>query len=234
VGGGFSGTTVGTGGTGGSIGAGCALTITGAGGGGGGGYFAGGGGGSATVDNRGTSGSGGGGGGGSSFATPTGTGTSYAPSTIGTANHNGQVTISYTLPPPTLAIAKTHTGNFTQGKQGTYTITVRDTGLGPTDGSTVTVHDKLPRGLTARSITGTGWNCVRSTLTCTRGDVLASGGSYAPITVKVKVACGSETQRKMTNTASVRGGGDIHTHTVTDSATVKRDKYCHRDGHDPR
>ncbi|MGI5436832.1 hypothetical protein ACQEV4_04990 [Streptomyces shenzhenensis] len=144
------------------------------------------------------------------------------------------MTISYTLPPPTLAIAKTHTGNFTQGKQSTYTITVRNTGLGPTDGSTVTVRDKLPRGLTARSITGTGWKCVRATLTCTRSDVLAPGDSYPPITLKVKVACDCETHRKITNTASVSGGGDIHTHTVTDRTTVKRNKHCHRDGHDPR
>ncbi|MFC5643180.1 Ig-like domain repeat protein [Kitasatospora cinereorecta] len=99
-GGGFAGTTVGTGGTGGSIDGGCAATATGAGGGGGGGYFAGGGGGSGAVNNTGTAASGGGGGGGSSFATPTGTGTSYTASTVGTANHNGQVIISYTVGKP--------------------------------------------------------------------------------------------------------------------------------------
>ncbi|MEU1598813.1 hypothetical protein ABZ468_39880 [Streptomyces sp. NPDC005708] len=161
---------------------------------GGGGYFAGGGGGSASVNNRGTSAGGGGGGGGSSFATPSGTGTSYSASTIGTANHNGQVIISYTLPAPTLAITKTHTGNFTQGQLGTYTITVSNTGSGPTDGTAVTVQDTLPPGLTARSITGTGWNCTRTTRTCTRTDVLAPGGSYPPITLKVKGSCGCDTR----------------------------------------
>ncbi|WP_316528388.1 Ig-like domain repeat protein [Kitasatospora brasiliensis] len=50
----------------------------------GGGYFAG----------------GGGGGGGSSFVTPTATGTSLAPSTVGTANHNGQVVVTYTVGQP--------------------------------------------------------------------------------------------------------------------------------------
>ncbi|MFG2916871.1 Ig-like domain repeat protein [Kitasatospora sp. NPDC048298] len=97
---GFSGAAVGTGGAGGSIGAGCALTIIGAGGGGGGGYFAGGGGGSGAVNNLGTAASGGGGGGGSSFATPSGTGTGYSASTIGTANNNGRVTITYTVGQP--------------------------------------------------------------------------------------------------------------------------------------
>ncbi|MFE4975797.1 Ig-like domain repeat protein [Kitasatospora sp. NPDC056651] len=97
---GFSGAAVGTGGTGGSIDGGCAATATGAGGGGGGGYFAGGGGGSGAVNNTGTDASGGGGGGGSSFAAPSGTGTSYALSTVGTANHNGQVIVTYTVGKP--------------------------------------------------------------------------------------------------------------------------------------
>ncbi|MFH8385510.1 hypothetical protein ACH4E7_32010 [Kitasatospora sp. NPDC018058] len=43
--------------------------------------------------------------------------------------------------PPSLTISKTHTGNFTQGRQGTYTITVGTDGNGPTDGTTVTMHD---------------------------------------------------------------------------------------------
>jgi uncharacterized repeat protein (TIGR01451 family) len=218
VGGGFSGTTVGTGGTGGSIGAGCALTITGAGGGGGGGYFAGGGGGSATVDNRGTSGSGGGGGGGSSFATPTGTGTSYALSTIGTANNNGQVTISYDSPAPSLTIGKSHSGSFVRGQSGSYTLTVGNNGTAPTDGTTVTVTDTLPAGLTATSLGGTGWTCTLATLTCTRSDVLASGGSYPPLALTVNVACTASGQ--VTNTASDTGGGDTDTHTATDPTTI--------------
>ncbi|MFF2327679.1 MULTISPECIES: hypothetical protein [unclassified Streptomyces] len=232
AGGGFSGATVGTGGTGGSIDGGCAATRTGAGGGGGGGYFAGGGGGSGAVNNRGTSAGGGGGGGGSSFTTPSGTGTSIALSTIGTANNNGQVIISYTLPPPTLAITKTHTGKFIQGKQATYTITVGNTGPGPTDSSAVTVHDTLPPGLTALSMTGTGWNCTRTTLTCDRSDLLVAGSSYPPITLKVKISC--HAKRHVTNTATVTGGGDTTTHTATDPTTIERNEHCHHDEHDHR
>ncbi|MFI9604603.1 hypothetical protein ACIHCX_32960 [Streptomyces sp. NPDC052043] len=231
MGGGFSGTTVGTGGSGGSIGAGCGLTIIGAGGGGGGGYFAGGGGGSATVDNRGTSGSGGGGGGGSSFATPTGTGTSYALSTIGTANNNGRVTISYKV--PSLTITKTHTRHFIQGQDGTYTITVGNAaGAAPTNGTTVTVHDTLPAGLRADRIRGTGWNCTLKTLTCTRSDVLLAGSSYPPITLKVDVSC--RARARVTNTATVTGGGGTTTHTATNLTRIKRhqhDKRCARHRH---
>ncbi|MFD7941754.1 hypothetical protein ACFV5K_01790, partial [Streptomyces sp. NPDC059744] len=174
---------------------------------------------------------GGGGGGGSSFATPSGTGTTYTASTIGTPNNNGQVTISYTLVTPTLAITKTHTGNFTHGQQGTYTITVGNNGTGPTDGSTVTVNDTLPAGLTARSIAGTGWNCTLSTLTCTRSDVLAAGSSYPPITLKVKVSRDCDARRQVTNTATATGGGDTATHTAADPATIKRAEHCDHDEH---
>ncbi|WP_326608238.1 hypothetical protein [Streptomyces sp. NBC_01800] len=85
--------------------------------------------------------------------------------TVGT-QPNG-VAISPISPAPSLTISKSHTGKFTQGRQGTYTITVDNTGPGATDGTTVTVHDTLPAGLTAASITGTGWNCTLATLTCT-------------------------------------------------------------------
>ncbi|WP_335938918.1 hypothetical protein [Streptomyces sp. PTD5-9] len=225
---GFSGAAVGTGGTGGSFDGGCAATAIAGGGGGGGGYFAGGGGGSGAVNNRGTSAGGGGGGGGSSFATPTGTGTSYALSTTGTANHNGQVTISYTV--PSLTIAKTHARHFTQGRDGAYTITVGNAaGAAPTDGTAVTVHDTLPAGLSADSIRGTGWNCTLNTLTCTRSDVLPAGSSYPPITLKVDVSCKAHAQ--VTNTVTVTGGGDTTTHTANDPTRIKRHEHDERCEH---
>ncbi|MEV7603550.1 hypothetical protein AB0O91_39895 [Kitasatospora sp. NPDC089797] len=229
-GGGFSGAAVGTGGTGGSIGGGCALTIMGAGGGGGGGYFAGGGGGSSTVNNTGTSAGGGGGGGGSSFATPSGTGTGYGASTVGTANTNGQVTIAYTL--ASLTITKTHSGHFTQGRDGTYTLTVgNDAGAAPTDGTAVTVYDTLPDGLRADSISGTGWACSLINLTCTRDDVLAAGSSYPPITLRVDVSCGARDE--VTNVATAIGGGDTAEHIVTDLTRIKRHEHDARcDNHE--
>ncbi|MFF2146727.1 hypothetical protein [Kitasatospora sp. NPDC058190] len=228
---GFAGATVGTGGAGGRFDGGCAATAIAGGGGGGGGYFGGGGGGSGAVNLRGTSAGGGGAGGGSSFATPTGTGTSFALSTIGTANHSGQVIISYTL--PSLTIAKTHTKHFTQGRDGIYTITVGNAvGSAPTDGSTVTVYDTLPPGLRADSISGTGWNCTLDILTCTRSDVLPAGSSYPPITLKVDVSC--EARDEVTNRVTALGGGDPTSHTATDPTRIKRhehDERCERHDH---
>ncbi|SFE96660.1 DUF11 domain-containing protein [Streptomyces mirabilis] len=228
---GFSGATVGTGGTGGSFDGGCAATRIGNGGGGGGGYFAGGGGGSGAVNSSGTSAGGGGGGGGSSFTTTSSTGTHYASSTIGTANNNGQVTISYGPPGPSLTIGKSHSGSLVRGQSGSYTLTVGNDGTGATDGTVVTVTDTLPAGLTATSLSGTGWTCTLASLTCTRGDVLVSGGSYPALTLTVNVACTASGQ--VANTASATGGGDTATHTATDPTKIKHhqhDKHC--DHHD--
>ncbi|MFD7588627.1 DUF11 domain-containing protein [Kitasatospora sp. NPDC059811] len=225
------GATVGTGGAGGSFDGGCAASVIATGGGGGGGYFAGGGGGSGAVNKTGTSAGGGGGGGGSSFATPTGSGTSYALSTIGTANHSGQVIISYTV--PSLTITKTHARHFTQGRDGIYTIAVGNAaGAAPTDGTTVTVHDTLPAGLKADSISGTGWTCDQGTLTCTRSDALPAGSSYPPITLQVDVSCRADDE--VTNTATVTGGGDTTTHTATDPTTIKHHKHDEHDEYDMR
>ncbi|MGK4578626.1 hypothetical protein [Kitasatospora sp. HPMI-4] len=123
-----------------------------------------------------------------------------------------------------MTITKTHTRHFTQGRDGTYTITVGNApGAAPTNGTQVTVQDTLPVGLSADSIRGTGWNCTLNTLTCTRSDVLAAGSSYPPITLKVDVSC--TTPRQVTNTATVTGGGDTATHTATDPTKIKNHQH---------
>jgi len=58
---------------------------------------------------------------------------------------------------PDLAIVKAHTGNFAQGQvEASYTLTLSNAGTGSTVG-TVTVTDTLAAGLTATSVSGTGW-----------------------------------------------------------------------------
>src|SRR6185437_7308667 len=107
-------------------------------------------------------------------------------------------------PVPDLVIAKSHSGNFTQGEAGaTYAITASNVGTGPTVG-TVTVSDTLPAGLTATAIAGTGWTCTLATLTCTRGDALAPAASYPAITLSVNVDAAAPAS--LTNTAAVSGG----------------------------
>jgi len=135
------------------------------------------------------------------------------------AGFTGTATVNVNLTPD-LAIAKSHTGNFSVGQTGaTYTITVSNTGHGPTSG-TVTVLDSLPTGLTATAISGTGWTCTLVTLTCTRADALAATSSYPAITLTVNVAANAPSL--VTNSAVVSGGGEanVANNTANDPTTV--------------
>jgi uncharacterized repeat protein (TIGR01451 family) len=107
-----------------------------------------------------------------------------------------------------LIIEKTHTGVFTAGQTGVYTIRTANVGTGPTTG-TVTVVDHLPFGMSVVSMGGTGWSCDIPTRTCTRSDVLGATQTYPPITLTVTVNAMFETTT--TNVATVAGGGDIVT-----------------------
>ncbi|HWE53204.1 MAG TPA: MBG domain-containing protein, partial [Bryobacteraceae bacterium] len=114
-----------------------------------------------------------------------------------------------------VTIAKSHTGDFTQGQNGAiYTLTVSNVGAYPTAGL-VTAKDVLPSGLTATAISGSGWSCALVGLSCTRSDALAPGASYLAITVTVRVAANAASH--VTNTATVSGGHENNA--ANDSAT---------------
>jgi uncharacterized repeat protein (TIGR01451 family) len=107
---------------------------------------------------------------------------------------------------PDLAIAIAHTGNFTPGLQGIFTITVRNTGAGATT-TPVDVLDVLPAGLTYSAIGGSGWNCTSAQfILCSRPDALAPGASYPPLILTVKVAASAPPS--VVNTVTVSGGGE--------------------------
>jgi uncharacterized repeat protein (TIGR01451 family) len=123
-----------------------------------------------------------------------------------------------------LMVAKTHTGNFSQGQKGaSYAITVTNSGLGPTVG-TVFMTDTVPAGLTPKSISGTGWTCpthsLGSVLVCTRSDALAAGVSYPPIVLTVDVA--NKAAPTLINQVAVDGGGELNTtnNTAADATTI--------------
>lgn len=102
-----------------------------------------------------------------------------------------------------LAIAKTHSGNFTVGGNATYTLVVSSlAGSNQTD-YPVVVTDTLPAGLTYSSASGAGWNCGASgqTVTCTHQGPLAGGASLPPITLHAAV--GEAAFPSVTNTAQV-------------------------------
>src|SRR5713101_4126077 len=120
---------------------------------------------------------------------------------------------------PSFTITKTDNGPFTVGTNGTYTLTVTNTG-GTATSSTITVTDTLPAGLTF-IVGGTGWTCSASgqTVTCTNaGPIAPNATSTIALTVSVGVAAVSS----VSNTASVSGGGATGTDTSpTDTTVVK-------------
>jgi hypothetical protein len=111
---------------------------------------------------------------------------------------------------PSISIAKSHTGSFTQGQQGaSYTLTVSNAaGVSPTT-SAVTVTETIPTGLTLSGMSGSGWTCPTGGNTCTRSDALPANSSYPAIIVTVNVAANAPAS--VTNTATVAGGGDSTT-----------------------
>jgi uncharacterized protein (TIGR03437 family) len=122
----------------------------------------------------------------------------------GASNSPQAVNVSLTITAsPALTVQKTHSGVFSQGQAGSYTITVNNSATGGPTSGTVSVTDTLPSGLTLVSMAGPGWSCVGAT--CTRGDPLAPGSSYPSITVTVDVTSNAASQ--VTNQVSVSGGG---------------------------
>jgi uncharacterized repeat protein (TIGR01451 family) len=127
---------------------------------------------------------------------------------VNTGNNVSQ-DLTIVLPPPTpdVTIGMSHFTTFVQGLTGTYQIGVSNVGTKITSG-TITVTDTLPTGLTATSMSGTGWSCTLATLTCTRGDGLDFNLSYPQIVLNVNIA--SNAPASVTNSATVSGGGDAN------------------------
>jgi uncharacterized repeat protein (TIGR01451 family) len=119
-----------------------------------------------------------------------------------------------------LAVTKSHTGSFTAGMTGSYTIQVNNVGTAPAPiGFTMT--DVLPAGTTFASLAEpAGFTCTTpaagasGTVTCTATAALAAGAS-ASFTLVVNVASNAGTP--ITNTATVSGAGD--TNGANDSAS---------------
>ncbi len=128
-----------------------------------------------------------------------------------------EVTFDVTTPDARWAITKTHTGNFTQGQSGTYTITPSNAGGTATVGL-VTVTDLPPTGLTVTGLSGTGWTCNVPSAACTRQDPLAPGAAYPAITATVAV--GLNAAASVTNQATVSGGNVALNATASDPTGV--------------
>ncbi|MCC6539820.1 MAG: VCBS repeat-containing protein [Bryobacterales bacterium] len=123
--------------------------------------------------------------------------------------------------PTDLAIAKTHTGNFTRGQTNAqYTITVTNVGTTSTgSGDTITVTELPPAGLTVTAMSGAGWTCSVGTLTCISTSALASGASR---TLQVTTTIGDTLPGSFSNQATVSFTGDANSsnNTASDVTTI--------------
>jgi hypothetical protein len=95
------------------------------------------------------------------------------------------------------------------GRCDSYTALVTNNRSAPTDGSTITIADTLPAGLTVQEVSGFEWQrqepleCTTSPLQCTlTGPLNPDDTMQLTITVEVAGATGS-----VVNEASVTGGG---------------------------
>jgi uncharacterized repeat protein (TIGR01451 family) len=145
--------------------------------------------------------------------------TNSASATGGGATNTPVANDPTTIVRPTLAIAKTHAGNFAVGSTGTYAIAVTNTGSAATTG-TIAVTDALPTGLTFDAASGTGWSCAASsqTVTCTSTTSIPAGGAATPISLVVNVLSSAVPQ--VTNVASVAGGGATNAPSASDPTAV--------------
>ncbi len=115
-----------------------------------------------------------------------------------------------------LTVSKSHQGDLLAGGKGTFSIGVTNTGNLASSGA-VTVADQIPAGLVATSVSGEGWTCDLTTVSCSRSDSLAIGASYPPVTVKVRVA--TDPPSTVVNTATVTGGAEPQAATTNNSAS---------------
>ncbi|MCI3926259.1 cadherin-like beta sandwich domain-containing protein [Paenibacillus sp. TRM 82003] len=135
--------------------------------------------------------------------------------------NNGETVGAAVAKSADLLLTMTHTGTLWQGKEAVaYELVVKNAGYAATSGQVV-VSDLLPTGLTAVSMSGTGWSCSVDALECSRSDSLGATASYPPIALVVNVAANAPTGT-LTNQATATLAGEWYTanNTAADAATV--------------
>ena len=126
--------------------------------------------------------------------------------------------------PPVWSVTKSHSGNFTPGQTGTWSIAVGNTAASGASSGTVTVTDTLPSGYSVSSAGGRDWTCSGTgtqALTCTNSDAIAAGSSFGTITLLVNVPANSP--GSVQNMATASGGGAAQSaNSNTDTVTVNQ------------
>jgi uncharacterized repeat protein (TIGR01451 family)/fimbrial isopeptide formation D2 family protein len=123
-----------------------------------------------------------------------------------------------------LQVTKSHSGNFSAGADGTYTLTV--TNNGPSTAATpITVRDTMVSPEQYVSATGTGWVCSFTSpiITCTSSTALTSGTTAPTISVVVDTPSSTPDGTAVTNTATVSSptwDNNLANNTSSDPTTI--------------
>lgn len=123
--------------------------------------------------------------------------------TEGTVTHTGNT--SFGIGVAQLTLAKSHTGDFTAGTNGSYALVAHNNGSAVS--GTTTVVDTLPAGLSFVSGSGTGWSCgaTGQVVTCTTTTGIASGADLPVLTLTVAVA--GSAPASVSNVATISNPG---------------------------
>jgi uncharacterized repeat protein (TIGR01451 family) len=136
-----------------------------------------------------------------------------------TNNANNSFSDPTSIAAPLVDLAPSVAGNAFQAEGDTginYTILINNNGNVSSSG-TMTAVTTLSSGLTASAISGAGWSCTLSTLTCTRSDALIPFGVF---TINVTVDFAKNAPASGTVSETVSGGGDGNSANNTNSETV--------------
>ena len=136
------------------------------------------------------------------------------------ANDSDDAVASVTGAVPDLALAMSKVGNFRGGGSGTYSLSVRNIGTGPTTGAT-TITMALT-GSTFASGSGSGWSCSASSggATCTHATPIGAG-ARSDLDVDVNVPQGAGlllTQATVSTAGDTENGND----SVTDIGSATK------------
>jgi uncharacterized repeat protein (TIGR01451 family) len=122
---------------------------------------------------------------------------------------NNSVSDPTVIAPPLVDLSANIAESFSSLFQGAtnqnYEVFINNSGNVPSSG-VVTVTNTLSTGLTATAISGAGWNCTLSTLTCTRSDALVINNGFPTINITFNIAANALSNELLT--AIVSGGGD--------------------------
>ena len=134
--------------------------------------------------------------------------------------------VAWADPPAHLSVTKTHSGNFTQGKTATWSITVTNTGPGSTMGPMI-ITDTLPPGYTLAFFNSSpgNWDCSGSvgsnSVTCTDSVDKEVAGNFQFPTLMLTVDVPLSSPAMVTNTATASDGSNSATSQADTVAVVQ-------------